>query len=137
MQSLVLGLESENKPAELEIWNKLEHLLQNEQGIVGYKNPSIGIGDKEDIPTFIIRSSKFGLILLDVVNEKIKNMVDEEYWVCSNGHEIYSRDRIVSQFNEELINRLKKDKKRLYKRVSLNSPLLFVDIKLVYILCQY
>lgn len=109
MQPLLGNLEIERNEAELLIWEKLEAITKNEDGILGYKIPSIGM-DREFIPSFIIRSSKYGIVLVDVVNAKLRE-IDEstEFWIADNGDEIYSRDIRLSQFHEQAVKQISKD----------------------------
>jgi superfamily I DNA and RNA helicase len=127
MQKLPGSLAVESNANELDLWTKLLSLLKSEEGILGYKLPSLGVAKKDDIPSFIIRSEKFGLILLDVVTSKVIEISeDREFWKFLNGEEIYSRDIIVSQFYVQMINKLSKNK-TLYNFKS--KKLTFADIR--------
>lgn len=111
MEYLAGNLEIENNPIELDIWDKIYTKIDARDGILGYKIPSLGFTDKDDIPTFILRGPEFGIILVDVVAEKILSFdEDEEYWYTDKGDPIFSRDIILSQYELELINRLQKNK---------------------------
>lgn len=111
MQLLPGNLEIAKNPVEIEIWDKLQNLIQDEEGILGYKIPSLGVRDKDEIPSFIIRSKKFGIVLLDVMDEKIESLDETgDYWITKSGEGIFSRDISISLFYEELINRLSKSK---------------------------
>jgi len=134
MELLPGNLALENNPHELSIWRKIASILQNEAGILGYRIPAIGISEKEQIPSFILRSEKFGIVLLDVVNTKITRIDDEgTFWYASEEEEIFSRDITISQFNEQIINRLNKDfelfdfKKRELKFPKIRKYLLFPE----------
>ncbi|TVP61187.1 MAG: DUF2075 domain-containing protein [Nodularia sp. (in: Bacteria)] len=111
MQFLAGNVGLENNPQELKIWANLKKILAADKGISGYRTPALGMSNKNDIPSFIIRSEKYGLIILDIVNFKIESIDDTgDYWITNNQEEIYSRDIIVSQFYEQVVNKLKNDK---------------------------
>ncbi|GAB1540789.1 DEAD/DEAH box helicase [Scytonema sp. NUACC21] len=111
MQFLPGTLAIENNPQELEIWSKLKKILAEDEGIVGYRIPSLGMPSKDEIPSFIIRSKRYGIVILDVVNSKIEK-IDEtgDFWITSDNEEIFSKDIITSQFHEQIINKLKEDR---------------------------
>jgi superfamily I DNA and RNA helicase len=111
MEFLAGTVAIENNPKEIEIWGRLKKILAEERGILGYRIPSLGVASKDEIPSFIVRSENYGIVVLDVVNAKIQ-AIDEsgDYWVTSDGIDIYSRDIITSQFYEEIVNKLKADK---------------------------
>lgn len=111
MEFLAGTVAIENNPKEIEIWGRLKKILSEERGILGYRIPSLGVASKDEIPSFIVRSESYGIVILDVINAKIQS-IDEsgDYWVTSDGIDIYSRDIITSQFYEEIVNKLKADK---------------------------
>ena len=127
MQSLAGTVAIENNPKEIELWGKLKKILAEERGILGYRIPSLGMANKDDIPSFIVRSENYGIVILDVINTKIQ-AIDEsgDYWVTSDGIDIYSRDIITSQFYEEIVNKLKADKNLYDLR---NKKLIIPDIR--------
>lgn len=112
LQLLPGTLEIENNPGEILVWEKISAFLKGEEGILGYKMPSIGIIDKENIPSFILRTEKFGIILIDVVNFQIRKIDEQgDFWEAISGQDFYSRDIILSQFTEQAITQISKDKR--------------------------
>ena len=111
MEFLAGTVAIENNPKEIEIWGGLKKILAEERGILGYRIPSLGVANKDEIPSFIVRSENYGIVVLDVVNAKIQ-AIDEsgDYWITPDGIDIYSRDIITSHFYEEIVNKLKVDK---------------------------
>lgn len=112
MQFLPGNLEIENNPGEMTVWEELIELLDNEEGILGYKIPSIGTPEKENIPSFILRTERLGIILIDVINFPVRE-IDEpgDFWAADSGLQFYSRDIILSQFREQAINQITKDRR--------------------------
>jgi len=111
MQFIPGNLAIEKNPQELILWDKLKNILVEGKGIVGYRIPTLGIPNKEDIPSFIIRSEKYGVVILDVVNFKITAMDESgDYWTTSTNKEIFSRDIVSSQFYETVVSKLKDDR---------------------------
>lgn len=109
MQLLPGNIELSNNPFEKPIWIHLKSLLKDEEGVLGYKIPSLGTKNVEDIPSFIIRSKRYGIVVIDVVPNKI-SQIDEtsEYWINPGGDDIYSRDIIVSNYCKDINNKLSK-----------------------------
>lgn len=119
MQLLPGNIELSQNPFEKVIWNLLRKLLQQDDGILGYKIPSLGMKDSMDIPSFILRSKKYGIIVIDVVPSKIIKFEDEfEYWLQPDGEEIYSRDYITSNYCKDINNKLSKSIKLYSNRTS-------------------
>lgn len=99
-------------PSEYLIWDQLFSLFKNDDNtIVGYKDPSLG-KPAEETPSFIIISKDAGILLIDVIDEEVKgiNEEDEDFWMLSNGENLFSRDEITQNFIFEIENRLKQNK---------------------------
>ena len=114
MQPLPGNIDTENNHIEIKFWKEItEFLKTDDTAIIGYKSPSLGI-KIEETPTFIIRSKQFGIIIIEIVSERIKN-IEEEYWETVGSKELYSRDNILQDFVGEIQNRFSKYKE-LYNR---------------------
>jgi len=114
MQKLAGNIEIENNHVYIEWWNKiLDYLKTDDEAIIGYKIPKLGT-ENNNMPTFFIRSKKFGIIVIEVVSHKILK-IEDDFWQTSNGEEIYSRDIILDDFVNEIKNRFSKNKE-LYNR---------------------
>ena len=109
MQKLPGLIEIQNNISELTIWDALVSILGDKKGILGYQFPSVGVVNTSDIPTFIIRSEEIGIIILNVVDKTIVEFLEDEFWKTSDGEEIYSPDIILTNFSQEIKNRLSKD----------------------------
>ncbi|WP_289041872.1 DEAD/DEAH box helicase family protein [uncultured Zobellia sp.] len=133
MEYLAGNIEIENKPIEIDLWDKISSIVDEEKGILGYKIPSLGESDYNNIPSFVLRSSKYGIIVFEVIDEKVVEFDEEnEYWKTSDGEYIYSRELITNLYLRELETRLKKDS-RIYdirrdkwiEKISIDSYLVF------------
>ncbi|RNI27167.1 hypothetical protein EFA69_13445 [Rufibacter immobilis] len=109
MEYIVGNLETENRPSELAIWDKIQETIDPLNGIIGYKFPSLDTLNKDDIPTFVIRGKDTGIILIDVLDEKLID-IDEEFWFTENGEQ-FSRDLSLNLYEQEILSRLKKNNK--------------------------
>lgn len=109
MEYLAGNIETENNPFELSIWETLIDYFDQYEGILGYKIPSLGIFSN-DIPSFIIRSKRFGIIIIDVVSDKLINFdSDDDFWKTDQQEDIYSRDLSLTLYVREIESVLKKN----------------------------
>lgn len=114
MQKLSGNIDIVNNPIELDLWKKLlDYLSPDEDSIIGYKIPKLG-SENKNMPTFFIRSKKIGIIIIEVVTQRITNF-EEEFWQTSAESNIFSRDIILQDFVNEIQNRFSKNKE-LYNR---------------------
>ncbi|MEZ7914832.1 DEAD/DEAH box helicase family protein, partial [Macellibacteroides fermentans] len=112
MQLLPGNIELTQNPFEKVIWNLLRSELKDYEGILGYKMPSLGSKDSVEIPSFIIRSKHYGIIVIDIVSSKIiKFEEDFQYWINPDNDEIYSRDIITTNYCRDIKNKLSKSTK--------------------------
>ena len=111
MEFLPNTLEIANNPIDISFWDKIAGTLKNLSGIMGYKTPSLGERDLDNVPTFIIRSNNVGIILFHFIDDKIVDFDEEsEYWKTTDGEFKYSKDLSLKSFSDELKNRLEKTK---------------------------
>lgn len=115
--------------SETQVWTILQELLRDEAGYCGYKKPSISV-QSDAIPSFIVISPKYGIVLIDVIDHKVSG-IEEEYWTYDSQEIFYSRDIILTNFSSEVETRLKKDLS-LYNRKE-NKILLPVSLLLVFL----
>lgn len=113
MEFLAGNIEITGNIAEQELWEMFEKKLQNEEGILGYKIPAIGNRKIDRVPSFFLRSKKYGIVLIDVMDEKLKSYnTDGDYWFIENDdNPINSKEIIISDFESDLKNRLRKSTK--------------------------
>jgi superfamily I DNA and RNA helicase len=103
-----LGLEA--TVAADEVWTLLSVRLRDVPGQLGYRQPSVGVRDKWDIPTFILISDRHGIVFIDVVDEKVATGDENwEFMILSDGSSVPSRDIILENFQNAVETRLKTD----------------------------
>lgn len=120
MQYLPGSLEIDNIPYDREVWDILTDLLKDLDGYCAYKIPVLGVASNSEVPTFVVVTQQFGVLLLDVVLDEISAVDDDaRYWTTSNGV-IYSRDVILEQYCDEMESRFKR-KAILYNRKTRSS----------------
>lgn len=111
---------------EIETFDLLKDFLKKYEGLLGFKIPSIGIKDKNDIPSFIGIIENHCIFIIDVVEKRL-TQVDEtgEFWEFSDDSNQISRDIILDNFHKEVENRLKNDIKLFNRRKGeLNIPII-------------
>lgn len=117
MQLLPGNIELSQNPFEKIIWNILRKELKEDDGILGYKIPSLGVKDSAEIPSFTYRSKQYGIIVIDIVPSKIIRFEDNnEYWIKPDGDDIYSRDYITNNYCNDINNKLRKSIKLYNKK---------------------
>lgn len=70
------SLPLEGKPFHMQIGNLIKRVFKSNEGYVGYKLTTLGRTSDEDVPSFIIITKEHGIILIDVVEEKV-NLAEE------------------------------------------------------------
>jgi len=109
MEFIAGSIEIKGSISEKQIWENLQSFFKDQVGYCGYKKPSISV-PIDDIPSFIIISKKYGVVLIDVVDHEIIRMeMENEFWTVQNGESLYSRDIILANFAREMGTRLSKD----------------------------
>lgn len=134
MEYLAGNIETENNPFELRVWEIITEILDGYEGILGYKIPSLGFSNNET-PSFIIRSKELGIIIIDLVSEKIESIYpDSDFWYTSDGDDMYSRDIVVAVYQRELESALKKNttlynirNDQWYEKISISRLLIFAN----------
>lgn len=119
--------------AAKEIGDVLKGHLISFEGQIGYRQPSVGTRDKDEIPSFLIVSPSHGIVIIDVVDDKIVSVDSSlEFFQTSDGRSLRSRDVICDNFEQEIQNRLKKDS-RLYNRAKKS---LYIPTSKVILFCR-
>lgn len=110
MEFLAGNIELEDNYFITQFWDILVEKISLVKGITGFKTPSLG-KDIGDTPTLILRGEEIGIIIIDIVNDRVVGFdEDNEFWETADGRFFYSRDLVVDSYEQELQNRLKEDK---------------------------
>ena len=96
-------------------------------GYIAYRLTTLGRASEDDVPSFIVVTKEHGIILIDVIEEKVQSLIEKdsgEYWQLTNGHTIPARSFVTDIYSDEVVSRLKNDV-TLYNRKtkSLNIPI--------------
>lgn len=130
IQFLPGSLEIDNNPYDIEVWKFLTSRIERLNGYCAYKIPYLGANSINDIPTFIVVTQEFGVLLIDLIHDKLISVEDDgRTWKTTAGIS-YSRDLILELYSDEIETRFKraaslysrKEKKPL---VPINSILIF------------
>jgi superfamily I DNA and RNA helicase len=127
------SLAIENRPFHFQVADVIKKALVNHTGYLGYKLTTLGRASDADVPSFIVVSQQSGIILIDVVEEKVTDVIEtdnEELWKLESGSFINSRSFIAEIYEEEVISRLKNDlslfdRKSRTVKVPITSVVLF------------
>lgn len=120
MQFLPGSLEIDNSPYDLELWAGLSRLLNPYEGYCAYKIPALGTGSLIEVPTFIIVTKQHGVILVDLVSDKIQSIEDDgRVWRTQHGI-THSREIFLEQYGDEIEGRFKRSPS-LYDRKNKKS----------------
>jgi superfamily I DNA and RNA helicase len=129
------SLALENRPYHMRIAASIRAILKDAEGYFGYKLTTLGRATDEDVPSFLITTRQHGIILLDVVEEKIDNAFESngaEYWRARDGSVSAARNMVIDLFREEVVSRLRNDL-TLYDR---RTKKLKVPIRSAIIFCN-
>lgn len=106
------SLALENRPFHFKVVDIIKAIFAQCDGYVGYKLTTLGRASDSDVPSFLIVTRQHGIILVDLIEEKIetRSVIDgAEYWVTDTKSPIPARSMIVEIYEEEIQSRLKND----------------------------
>lgn len=106
------SLALENRPFHLPIAELIKKTFSEYDGYVGYKLTTLGRASENDVPSFLICTQQHGIILVDVVEEKISKTIEHnnnEYWITELNSKIPARSLVLEIYEEEIQSRLKND----------------------------
>lgn len=128
-----LALEK-SKVFHLKISEIIKSSFNEYHGYVAYKLTTLGRAVDDDVPSFLIVTKEHGIILIDVVEEKVLDEIittaNSEYWKLSNGDMIISRSLILDIYQDEVKSRLKNnymfyDRKLKKIKIPINCAVIF------------
>jgi len=106
------SLALENRPFHFKVADLIRTAFADCHGYVGYKLTTLGRASDDDVPSFLIVTQEHGIILIDVIEEKISNIVQSdgtEYWKSDSGNTLVARNLVLDIYHEEVQSRLKND----------------------------
>lgn len=106
------SLAIENLPFHFKVADVICAKFAGCHGYVGYKLTTLGRASDDDVPSFFILTKEHGVILVDVVEDRVEGCVDSSgatYWELDNGSLSLARDYVVELYEEEVQSRLKND----------------------------
>jgi len=89
------------------VFSDLAEKLYSEEAYLSYKFPALG-KDNSLVPSITIISARYGIIIIDVVDDEIVS-VDDDYWITATNREIPSRDQLIENHTDDIIGRLKRN----------------------------
>jgi superfamily I DNA and RNA helicase len=114
------SLALESRPFQFKIADVIRDTFKSCDGYVGYKLTTLGRASDDDVPSFIVVTRQYGILLIDVVEEKIESTEDvdnSEFWITESKSKILARSVLMEIYEDEIQSRLKNDMS-LYDRKS-------------------
>lgn len=106
------SLALENRPFHFTIANVIKSAFSSCHGYVGYKLTTLGRASDEDVPSFLVVTKEHGILLIDVVEERLVESIyseGAEYWKTESGNVHLARSLVLDIYHEEVHSRLKND----------------------------
>lgn len=104
------SLPLENRPFHMRAAEQITAALKDCDGYISYKLTTLGRASDDDVPSFLIVTKEHGIVLIDVVEEKLTSIEEKkgvEAWVLDREKTIESRHLITEMYEEEVKSRLK------------------------------
>ena len=128
------ALDVNGSPTDRELWNYVCGYLRRTASVgeVGYKIPSLGVSDPDEIPAIVAVTKQHGLLVFDVVDRKVESISEDGLWHTENGKIIRSRDITSEFYLDEVTKRFKRshlpyDRKSKKILVSIRTAVIFRD----------
>ncbi|MDV7387751.1 ATP-binding domain-containing protein [Acinetobacter baumannii] len=129
-----LAITANSSPFTVEISKKIKELLDSCNGYFAYKFASISQNKQQDVPSFLIVTKEYGILIVDVVEKKIDKKIerdDHEYWQSEDDY-LVSREIITLDYEDAVRARLK-NKATLYNR---KTKKFNVEIQSIIVFCE-
>ncbi len=129
-----LALSANSIPFAVEISKKIKESLRSCNGYFAYKFASLSQNKQKDVPTFLIVTQEYGILIIDVVEKKIDEVIeldDSQIWK-SNDEYFESREIITFDYEDAVKARLK-SKATVFNRktkkfnIDINSIVIFSE----------
>jgi superfamily I DNA and RNA helicase len=102
----------ENRPFHFRVAETVQHSFSQCSGYIAYKLTTLGRASDEDVPSFIVVTKEYGIILIDVIEEEITEALEQdgtELWKSADGQLRLARSYSVDLYSDEVVSRLKND----------------------------
>ncbi|MCH4247492.1 MAG: ATP-binding domain-containing protein [Acinetobacter populi] len=129
-----LAISANSSPFTVQISKKIKEIFRNCNGYFAYKFASISQNKQQDVPTFLIVTQEFGILIIDIVEKPIHELIqldENEYWK-SNDEYLISREVITIDYEDAVKGRLK-SKPTIYNRKTKEFN---VDISSIIVFCE-
>ncbi|MCU4549723.1 ATP-binding domain-containing protein [Acinetobacter pittii] len=129
-----IAITANSSPFTVEISKKIQALLNSCNGYFAYKFASISQNKQQDIPSFLIVTQEYGILIVDIVEKKIDTVIqldDNEFWQSGDDY-LISREIITLDYEDAVKARLK-SKATLYNR---KNKKFNVEIQSIIIFCE-
>lgn len=106
------SLALENKPFHFRAAEVVRNVFADCTGYLGYKLTTLGRASDDEVPSFLVLTKEHGIILLDVVEERVAGTLQSEsaeYWKFDHGSAFLARNLVLDIYEEEVHSRLKND----------------------------
>lgn len=130
IQFLPGSLEIDNNPYDIEAWKFLATKIENLHGYCAYKIPYLGASSINDVPTFIVVTQEYGVLLIDLIHDKLISVEEDgRAWKTTSGIS-HSRDLVLELYADEIETRFKRagslyNRKNKIPLVPIKSILIF------------
>lgn len=104
------SLPLEQKPHHDEVVKILLPAFDKCEGYLAYKFTTLGRASDEDVPSFMAVTKEHGVILIDVVEDRVVDAVQQdavEYWSLEGGETVRARNLVMEVYESEVQSRLK------------------------------
>lgn len=129
-----LAIDAPNSPFIVLASQIIKEAFYDTNGYFAYKFISISKDKPKNIPTFLIVSQEYGILIIDIIQEPILDsteLEEEIYWKFGSEFE-YSRETILFNYEEDVKNRLRSksllfNKKKKTFNFQINTLLVFCE----------
>lgn len=111
-QFLAGSLALEQRPFHFKISDIVQRIFSSCSGYIAYKLTTLGRASDEDVPSFIVVTKEHGIILLDVIEERVVEKLETDnavLWRLGDGQLKLSRSLVTELYSDEVFSRLKND----------------------------
>lgn len=99
-----MAIDAPSSPFILHASQIIKEVFSETNGYFAYKFISISKDKPKNIPTFLIVSQEYGILIIDIIQEKVLETIerDEEFYWKIGGEFEYSRETVVFNYEEDV-----------------------------------